>query len=336
MRDISISFVIPTWNRRNELERLLESLLVQKNVDFETVVIDNNSSDGTGEYLSGLDSRIAVIHNRENLGAAQAKNQGLVASRGEFVWFLDSDSEFADVDVAARAMEIMGNDGSIGALGGEFVLDRNGLPVSLIKRFRSNGETANEYRRGDVLLEDSDYLPTCNCLVRREPILRWGGFDPAYFMLSEDDELGYALRHMGYRCVVDSRALVIHHQARRSRVGTLMLSNRNRVRFAILNMPLRRVLMLPVFELIEMLRPSSVKQLFQADGALVQRYSGGRLADAAIRRSILRPMAVLSFAGRYLLTLLAAYAYQLACMPMLLRIRRSRPDYLSELEPAAR
>ena len=114
---IRVSFVIPTMDRREDLLRLLDSLQAQSVEDFEIVVVDNASTDGTVAMLEGRDPRIRLVRNPRNVGAAAAKNQGIVASRGELVWFLDSDTELADPGVLERAITIMDADPRIGLAG---------------------------------------------------------------------------------------------------------------------------------------------------------------------------------------------------------------------------
>lgn len=85
-----ISVVIPTHNRRELLGRTLASVLAQSYGDFETIVVDDGSSDGTGAYLAEFGDRIRIVAQR-NLGPGAARNSGLRCARGAYVAFLDSD-----------------------------------------------------------------------------------------------------------------------------------------------------------------------------------------------------------------------------------------------------
>ena len=105
--DPIVSLVVPTWNRLDELKRLMASISIQEGGNHETIVVDNGSGDGTGEYLNSLEGSVRVISNSRNLGAAYAKNQGIKAARGDLVWFLDSDSELYDPQVISRALDII-------------------------------------------------------------------------------------------------------------------------------------------------------------------------------------------------------------------------------------
>ena len=89
-----VSVVLTTFERAAILPRAVESVLRQSHSDWELIIVDDGSSDGTSQYLDGLaDSRIAVYRHPENRGVAAAKNTGLDHLSGEWFTFLDSDDE---------------------------------------------------------------------------------------------------------------------------------------------------------------------------------------------------------------------------------------------------
>jgi glycosyltransferase involved in cell wall biosynthesis len=87
-----ISVVIPTFNRAELLKRSLKSVLSQTYSNIEVIVVDDNSSDSTVETIKGIsDPRVRYIRHEERKGGASARNSGILASKGEFISFLDSD-----------------------------------------------------------------------------------------------------------------------------------------------------------------------------------------------------------------------------------------------------
>jgi succinoglycan biosynthesis protein ExoO len=87
-----ISIVLATYNRRQVLPRAIASVLAQGTVQFELIVVDDASDDGTAQYLATLkDPRIRVIVAERNGGPSAARNLGLKAARAGIVAFLDSD-----------------------------------------------------------------------------------------------------------------------------------------------------------------------------------------------------------------------------------------------------
>lgn len=111
-----ISVIIPAYNVEKYIARSVESVLKQTYRDFELLVIDDGSTDGTGNLADALakqDKRILVIH-QANGGAAAARNKGLETAKGEFVAFLDSDDLWDKAFLEQTYNQII-------ACGGDFV-----------------------------------------------------------------------------------------------------------------------------------------------------------------------------------------------------------------------
>lgn len=85
-----ISVIIPTYNRLEFLRPAVESVLKQTVGDYELIVIDDGSADGTGEGLKPYRNLLQYIY-QENRGVSAARNRGLQAARGDWIAFLDSD-----------------------------------------------------------------------------------------------------------------------------------------------------------------------------------------------------------------------------------------------------
>ena len=90
----AVSVLIPTFQRRELVRRAVASVVAQTYRDFELIVIDDGSTDGTREMLESLDTRGLRFHYRwqPNRGVAAARNVGLELARGEIIAFLDSDN----------------------------------------------------------------------------------------------------------------------------------------------------------------------------------------------------------------------------------------------------
>ena len=84
--------MVVNWNRKQLLRACLSSLARQNDVDFETIVVDNGSSDGSAD-MAESEFGARVIRNRENRGFCAANNQGIAVARGEFVALLNNDAE---------------------------------------------------------------------------------------------------------------------------------------------------------------------------------------------------------------------------------------------------
>lgn len=92
---MSVSVVLPVYNRENTVQRAVDSVLSQTYSDLELVIVDDCSSDGTVNYIKSLsDNRIKLVKHRENRGASAARNTGIEHSSGNFISFIDSDDEW--------------------------------------------------------------------------------------------------------------------------------------------------------------------------------------------------------------------------------------------------
>ena len=97
---MKVSVVIPVYNVKAYLERCVMSVVGQTFTDLEVVMVDDGSTDGSGELADSLarrDARIRVVH-QANGGLSAARNKGLAEARGEYVVFLDSDDEWLLTD----------------------------------------------------------------------------------------------------------------------------------------------------------------------------------------------------------------------------------------------
>ena len=96
MNKPSVSIIIPTYNRAALLTRSLNSVLAQTYQDFELIIVDDGSTDGSGAIAQRAiagDPRFRVIR-QDNGGLSAARNRGLDAAQGQFVAFLDGDDSF--------------------------------------------------------------------------------------------------------------------------------------------------------------------------------------------------------------------------------------------------
>lgn len=94
----SVSVVIPVYNVAPYLQDCVESLLSQRFADFEVILVDDGSTDGSGaicDELAGKDPRVVVVH-KENGGACSARNCGIDHAQGEFIVFVDGDDLVTD------------------------------------------------------------------------------------------------------------------------------------------------------------------------------------------------------------------------------------------------
>ncbi len=196
MSDPLVSIVVPTYNRETLLPRALDSIVSQTVTDWEIILVDDGSTDGTKalaqRYQQRLGDRFVYIH-RANTGCGGARNRGIDATRGRFVAFLDSDDEFMP-DKLERQLSLFRLRPELGFVYSDYAyIDLAGrrhesVFATLAKRAREVHTqqiapglcicTGNLF---DVLLREY-FIATIVGMVRREVLgstIRWSA-DPSY------------------------------------------------------------------------------------------------------------------------------------------------------------
>jgi glycosyltransferase involved in cell wall biosynthesis len=86
-----VSVIIPTYNRLPMLKEAVESVLAQDFEDFELIVVDDGSTDGTADEITRFGGRVKLLQHKENRGVSAARNSGILHAKGKYIGFLDSD-----------------------------------------------------------------------------------------------------------------------------------------------------------------------------------------------------------------------------------------------------
>jgi len=103
----TVSIIIPTYNRSRLLARAVKSVLNQTYQDFELIIVDDGSTDGTKEVVAGFnDVRIRYVRHEENRGEAAARNTGIKAAMCDYIAYQDSDDEWLP-EKLAKQMELL-------------------------------------------------------------------------------------------------------------------------------------------------------------------------------------------------------------------------------------
>lgn len=232
--ELTVTVVIPTFNRRDRLHRVLDALGRQADVPaFETVVVSDGSIDATDEYLAGADVPIPVVARRQaNQGPAVARNHGVEVASGSLIVFLDDDVVPTPGFLAAHlaAHRRLGDRAVvIGPM-----LDPPDHEMSMWVRWEQ-AMLSKQYRA----MEAGEWNPTArqfytgNASVRREHILAVDGFDPE-FRRAEDVELAFRLDGLGLVFAFEPAAAGLHYAERSldSWLATGRAYGRNDVVFA--------------------------------------------------------------------------------------------------------
>ncbi len=173
-----VSVIIPTFNRLEVLKRAILSVENQTYSNIELIVVDDGSSDGTGDFLNKNSIKFFTLD--KNRGVSFARNFGVARSKGEYIAFLDSDDEWLEEKIAKQINFL--NKNNFRWCHGEEIWVRNGIRVNPMKKHKKGG--------GD------QFLPSLNlCLISPSTVMmekslfdEFGGFKED-FIVCEDYDL---------------------------------------------------------------------------------------------------------------------------------------------------
>jgi GT2 family glycosyltransferase len=170
--------------------------------DFEVIVVDDGSTDGTPEIVA----RYPVFHIRtENRGLSAARNTGLLAARGEIIAYLDDDA-YPDphwLRYIVHAFE----EADWACVGGPNLAPATDPPLAQAVANSPGGPV-------HVLLDDqeAEHVPGCNMAFRRDRLLEIGGFDPRFRTAGDDVDVCWRIQQRGWTIGYHPGALVWHHR----------------------------------------------------------------------------------------------------------------------------
>jgi glycosyltransferase involved in cell wall biosynthesis len=187
---VEVSVVVPTHNRSSLLALTLRSVLWQRDVDLEVVVVDDGSTDDTAEVVAGLgDTRIRIVRHEQPQGVAAARNRGAEEATAEWITFLDDDDLWAP-DKLARQLHAAREAGRSWAYTGAVTIDDE-LKVL-------DGVPPPSPEQVVELLPRYDAVPGggSNVVVHRDILARAGRFD-SRLRNTEDWEMWIRLAKLG-------------------------------------------------------------------------------------------------------------------------------------------
>lgn len=231
-----LSVIVVLYNQAGLSLRTLQALADQQGVRFETIVVDNASSDRTPQLLDRLGGA-RVLRNAGNVGFLRAARQGAQAARGRYLAFLNSDAILQE-GALREALRMVSADPGIGALGGRVVLTCGGLQEAGNLLF-NDGSAAGIGRGEDALhhaalaTRETDYVSGVFLVTPASVWRMLDGFDdvfaPAYY---EDTDYCLRVWQAGLR-VVYAPGVLLEHLEWGSATGSsaIELMERNRLRF---------------------------------------------------------------------------------------------------------
>lgn len=172
----TVSICVPTYNRRQFLKAALDSIYAQTWKDYEVVVVDDGSTDGTEMFVRSLSLPLRYIR-QANQGATGAKNTLISEARGRYIMFLDSD-DVLYADSLQRLMDAMNEAEDKIAYGSYVRIDQEGRVIGKDKKKLHSGNIT-------VPLFQNIIVHSCGTLFPTEILRQYGGFDKSLPICSD-------------------------------------------------------------------------------------------------------------------------------------------------------
>jgi len=212
-----VSIIVLNYNGMKFLPGCLSTLLNTSYPNFEIIVVDNSSKDGSVDLIKrsfGSSPRLTVQQNERNFGFAEGNNIGARLANGKYIVFLNVDTQ-TDSEWLTKLVEVMESDESIGAAQNKLLLfdhstiDSTGDFINFYGRgwMRGYGEQdKGRYNKADEVFSARGAA----MIVKKQVLEEVGYFDPAFFMVCEDIDLSWRIRLRGCKVMFVPKSIVYH------------------------------------------------------------------------------------------------------------------------------
>lgn len=213
-KTLDASFIIVNYNGKKYLKRLIESINQQSNPSHEIIIVDNDSSDHSAEYITRSYPRIKLIKS-SNIGFGRGCNLGAKSAHGEFLIFLNPDvyltpnylSEYLNF-YHQKSRQYSDPIGCLGCPNINFNTHPKSIRTfggGIIDIFGTPRESSDSKK-----IDDSFFAYGTGLFISRQAFEKAKGFTPNIFLYGEEIDLCWRLKTLGYRHLVDNHNLFYH------------------------------------------------------------------------------------------------------------------------------
>lgn len=215
---MKLSIIIVNYNGKHFLKDCFESIALHcSSMDFEIIVVDNNSTDGSQKYIKEQFPQVVLLDMNNNLGFGKANNTGVNQSKGENILLLNNDTILLD-NLGEVIKEIEKEE--IGIIGVKMLngyktytpsVGKFPKPLDLIQLSNLN-ESRKEFINGSFMSKsyEVDWVSGSFMLMKRKDWDKINGFDEDYFMYVEDVDLCKRMHNLGKKIVFITNISYIH------------------------------------------------------------------------------------------------------------------------------
>lgn len=221
-----VSVIITTRDRKKIVLDCLESVLKMDYPNFEVILIDNASTDGTAKVVRKKFPKVKIIVSKKNLGLNGGKNLGQKHAHGDYILFIDSDT-VVDKNLLAELVKIAETDKKIGILCPKIhYFDRKnviwyaGSHINLLTSQTKN-IGANQADQGQWdQIRPTEFAPTAY-LAKRIVAQKLKGHNADFFMTYGDTDFGFRARKMGFKVIFCPTAKLWHRLQMQENIKTI-------------------------------------------------------------------------------------------------------------------
>lgn len=210
----SVSIVILSYNSRNDLAECIPSLLSQTYYDFEIIVVDNASTDGSEEFVKTNYPEIKTIQTGKNLGYAAGNNAGFEVAKGKYIVVINPDT-VADPEWLFELICPLENDSSVTATTSKILMYHQKDRINACST--TNHHTGLTFCRGlnkpANLFNDYQAVGAvsgCSFAIRDDMLKKINGFDSDFFLYLEDTDLSWRLLFAGGKIMYVPKSVIFH------------------------------------------------------------------------------------------------------------------------------
>lgn len=220
----SISIIIVTHNAKDFLRETLKSVQSQQDIQTEIIIVDNASTDGTGEMVAQEFKSVTWVARNTSLGFSTANNLGVSRATADTILFLNPDVNFQTNHDLKQCFDKLWSDPSIGALTPKVNLaltgkidetSHRGFPTPWASFTHFSGLTSRFYTKnylGYTKEHEIDAIGGMFMLLRKEVGEQVGWWDEDYPLYGEDLDFCYRLKQAGYRNWYYPKVTVLHYK----------------------------------------------------------------------------------------------------------------------------
>ena len=212
---MDVSVIVVSYNSASLVRGCLDSVRTQEGVGIELIVVDNASTDDTAGTVRGLSPEIRLIENHENAGFGKACNQGFDASSGRYIYLLNPDAALVSPNALSTLLRALGEHPHWG-MAGTRILAPDGRPETPPARnYPGQFRAGNNFHR---LPGEIAWIVGASMFIRRNVFQEIGGFDPDFFLYSEETDFCLRVRQRGHE-IGFVQTVEVRHQGGASERG---------------------------------------------------------------------------------------------------------------------